>query len=50
MAVGLLEVDDARQAVYFGELLLGYLDTRTPGGLRPAVPTPPGALAPDLAH
>jgi len=50
MPVGLIEVDDTRHAVYFGELLLGYLDTRTPGGLRPAVPTPPGALAPDLAH
>jgi hypothetical protein len=31
--VGLTEADDARYAVYFGELLLGYLDARTPGSL-----------------
>lgn len=42
MAVGLTEVDEARWAVYFGELLLGYLDARTPGSLQPAAPQAPG--------
>jgi putative transposase len=50
MAVGLVEVDDTRHAVYLGELLLGYLDTRTPGGLRPAAPIPPGGPAPAPAR
>ena len=41
MTVGLTEVDETRWAVYFGELLLGYLDARTPGSLEPAtLPTP----------
>jgi putative transposase len=38
MPVGLVEVDEGRWAVYFGELLLGYLDARTPGSLEPAAP------------
>jgi transposase InsO family protein len=38
MAVGLTEVEEARWAVYFGDLLLGYLDARTPGSLQPATP------------
>jgi transposase InsO family protein len=46
MLVGLVEVDDTRHAVYFGELLVGYLDARTPGSLQPAVPRPPAAPAP----
>jgi hypothetical protein len=46
MLVGLIEVDDTRHAVYFGELLVGYLDTRTPGSLQPAVPRPPAAPGP----
>jgi transposase InsO family protein len=45
MAVGLTEVDEARWAVYFGELLLGYLDARTPGSLEPATPQSPGSTA-----
>jgi hypothetical protein len=44
MRVGLMEVDDTRHAVYFGELLVGYLDTRTPGSLQPAVPRPPAGV------
>jgi transposase InsO family protein len=43
MTVGLTEVDEARWAVYFGELLLGYLDARTPGRLEPAAPQVPGS-------
>src|SRR5512136_1080145 len=42
MAVGLTEVDEARWAVYFGALLLGYFDARTPGSLQPAAPQAPG--------
>jgi len=41
MLVGLTEVDEGRYAVYFGELLLGYLDDRTAGHLEPAAPPPP---------
>jgi len=43
MAVGLTEVDEARWAVYFGALLLGYLDARTPGSLQPATSQAPGS-------
>ena len=43
MAVALTEVDEARWAVYFGELLLGYLDAHTPGSLQPAAPQSPGS-------
>lgn len=43
MAVGLTEVDEGRWAVYFGDLLLGYLDARTPGSLQPATPPSPVA-------
>jgi hypothetical protein len=46
MPVGLMEVDDTRHAVYFGELLVGYLDARTPGSLQPAVPRPSAAPGP----
>jgi hypothetical protein len=40
------KADDTRHAVYFGELLVGYLDARTPGSLQPAVPRPPAAPGP----
>jgi transposase InsO family protein len=43
MAVGLTEVEETRWAVYFGELLLGYLDARTPGSLQPATSQAPGS-------
>ena len=43
MVVGLTEVDEARWAVYFGALLLGYLDARTPGSLQPATSQAPGS-------
>lgn len=46
MLVGLIDVDDTRHAVYFGELLVGYLDTRLPGSLQPAVPRPPADPVP----
>lgn len=46
LLLGLLEVADAQYAVYFGELLLGYLDDTTPGGLRPPTPAPPAAPGP----
>jgi transposase InsO family protein len=46
MPVGLMEVDDTRHAVYFGELLVGYLDARIPGSLQPAVPRPPADPVP----
>jgi transposase InsO family protein len=41
MLVGLTEVDEGRYAVYFGELLLGYLDDHTAGHLEPAAPPSP---------
>ena len=43
MAVGLTEVDESRWAVYFGDLLLGYVDTRIPGSLQPVAPPAPGS-------
>jgi hypothetical protein len=43
---GLIEVDDTRHVVYFGEILVGYLDARTPGSLQPAVPRPPADSVP----
>ena len=41
MLVGLTEVDEGRYAVYFGALLLGYLDAHTAGHLEPAAPPSP---------
>lgn len=41
MLVGLTEVDEGRYAVYFGTLLLGYLDDHTTGHLEPAAPPSP---------
>ena len=46
MALGLIDVADTIQAVYFGDLLLGYLEEGTAGGLRPPgagdLPSRPG--------
>jgi putative transposase len=46
MLVGLTEVDEGRYAVYFGELLLGYLDGHTAGHLEPAAPRLPADPVP----
>jgi transposase InsO family protein len=40
LTLGLIEVGDEGYAVYFGDLLLGYLDDTTPGGLRPPTSAP----------
>ena len=43
MALGLIDVADGQYAVYFGDLLLGYLHDQEAGGLRPALSAPPAA-------
>ena len=50
LVLGLIEIGDAQYAVYFGELLLGYLDDRTPGSLRPPATRPPADPAPGPEH
>lgn len=45
LTLGLIEVGDEQYAVYFGELLLGYLDETAPGSLRPPTTAPP--VSPD---
>jgi len=41
--IALTEVDDARHAVYLGELLLGYLASHSPGSLQPVTLQSPGS-------